>query len=300
MSSSPDDDGAQNSSRAILTSVKQLVAGGVGGICLVLAGHPMDTIKVRIQTMSTPAPGERPQFGGTFDCVSKTFRNEGLKGFYRGMFAPLIAATPINAVCFFGYGLGVRLQTHGSPTDVGKLSYEQLYKAGMLSGFCTALINAPVERIKCLLQIEQGSASKAKYKSFADCTTKVYLNGGVRSTYRGLIATFMRDIPSSGAYFAGYEFLKKNGQQFFFTENTTAITLLAGGFAGIFYWMIGIPADVVKSKIQTAPDGKYSNGYQSVIKSILQKQGVKGFYRGWLPVFIRGKLVLSYSFSHLQ
>lgn len=250
-------------------------------------------MKVRIQTMPTPVAGERPQFRGTFDCVSKTFRNEGIRGFYRGMFAPLIAATPINAVCFFGYGLGVRLQTHGSPTDVDRLSYEQLYKAGMLSGFCTALINAPVERIKCLLQIEQGSASKAKYKSFWDCTTKVYLNGGIRSSYRGLLATFLRDIPSSGAYFAGYEYLKKHGRQFFFTENTTAITLMAGGFAGIFYWSIGIPADVIKSKIQTAPDGKYSHGYRSVITSVLQKQGITGFYRGAIPVFIRGKRSVS-------
>ena len=90
-------------SRALLTSAKQVIAGGVGGICLgrcllyckfvffsfteniffvnqVLAGHPMDTIKVRLQTMPTPKPGEKPLFTSTLDCVQKTIRREGKGG----------------------------------------------------------------------------------------------------------------------------------------------------------------------------------------------------------------------------
>jgi hypothetical protein len=37
--------------------LKQFIAGGVGGVCLVLVGHPLDTIKVRIQTMDI-VPGQ--------------------------------------------------------------------------------------------------------------------------------------------------------------------------------------------------------------------------------------------------
>ena len=285
MATSDNQDGTKIT--ALFTSIKQLIAGGVGGICLVLAGHPMDTIKVRIQTMPTPKPGEKPQFSGTFDCFSKTLRREGFTGLYRGMFAPLIAATPVNAVCFFGYGIGVRLQTNGSPTATDRLTYSQVFKSGMLSGFCCALINAPVERIKCLLQIEQGSMSKAQYKGFWDCAKKVYADGRVRSNFRGLLATLSRDIPASGCYFMSYEYFKKHGQQLFQTKNQSLITLFSGGLAGICFWTIGIPADVIKSKFQTAPNGKYDNGYRDVIRSILEKQGILGFYRGAIPVFLR-------------
>lgn len=272
---------------AWIASMKQLVAGGAGGVCLVLAGHPMDTIKVRIQTMPTPKPGDPPMFTGTIDCVRRTLTNEGIRGFYRGMLAPLIGATPVNSICFFGYGLGVRLQTHGSPTQVDKLTYQQLFNAGMLSGFCTALVNAPVERIKCLLQIEQGSVKTAQYKGFWDCARKVYANGGIRSNYRGILVTFARDIPSSGMYFMGYEWLKKKGTATFNLQNQTAITLFAGGAAGMLYWAVAIPADVIKSKIQTAPEGKYSDGYRSIVQSMFAKQGLTGFYRGATPVFLR-------------
>ena len=37
--------------------IKNFIAGGFGGICLVLSGHPFDTIKVRMQNM--PVPGKQ-------------------------------------------------------------------------------------------------------------------------------------------------------------------------------------------------------------------------------------------------
>ncbi|KAL0599847.1 LOW QUALITY PROTEIN: Mitochondrial carnitine/acylcarnitine carrier protein [Plecturocebus cupreus] len=73
----------------------------------------------------------------------------GIMGLYRGMAAPIIGVTPMFAVCFFGFGLGKRLQQK-HPEDV--LSYPQLFAAGMLSGVFTTGIMTPGERIKCLLQ----------------------------------------------------------------------------------------------------------------------------------------------------
>ena len=32
--------------------VKDFISGGVGGVCLVVAGHPFDTIKVAVQPTS--------------------------------------------------------------------------------------------------------------------------------------------------------------------------------------------------------------------------------------------------------
>jgi len=46
-------------------------------VCLVLAGHPLDLIKVRMQTMQV-APGEEPPFRNSFDCIRKTFMREGV------------------------------------------------------------------------------------------------------------------------------------------------------------------------------------------------------------------------------
>ena len=95
--------------------VKEFIAGGFGGCCLVLSGHPLDTIKVRLQTMPDVKPGQTPLYNGTLDCAKKIVANEGFKGLYKGMFAPLLGVAPMYAVCFLGFGVGKSLQTPSKP-----------------------------------------------------------------------------------------------------------------------------------------------------------------------------------------
>lgn len=47
-------------------------------------GHPLDTIKVRLQTQPTP-----PIYSGAVDCFRQTLQSEGPFGFFKGMLAPL-------------------------------------------------------------------------------------------------------------------------------------------------------------------------------------------------------------------
>jgi solute carrier family 25 carnitine/acylcarnitine transporter 20/29 len=49
-------------------------------MCLVLAGHPFDLIKVRLQTMRV-APGQAPPYKGALDCARQTLAKEGVSVF---------------------------------------------------------------------------------------------------------------------------------------------------------------------------------------------------------------------------
>ena len=60
---------------------KELFAGAMGGVIQVLSGQPFDTVKVRLQTQ----PGS---YSGLIDCVSKTYKSDGVSGFYRGTLTP--------------------------------------------------------------------------------------------------------------------------------------------------------------------------------------------------------------------
>lgn len=260
---------------------KDTIAGGFGGICAVMIGQPLDTIKVRLQTMPTGA-GQTPLYNGMIDCARKTIRNEGVTGLYKGMSAPLVGVAPIFSLSFFGFSVGKRLQQEHS-TDV--LRPGQLFAAGMLSGVMTTTIMAPGERIKCLLQVQQGQA-KPKYSGPIDVVRQLHREGGLRSVYRGTMATLLRDIPASGAYFAGYEWIRRQvaGNA---DELSMAATLFAGGLAGVLCWTVGLPADVAKSRLQSAPDGTYPKGLRSVFREILSEGGVLALYRGVTPVMIR-------------
>ena len=60
-------------SKQTLSSLRSLAAGGVGGVCAVLVGHPFDLVKVRMQT------AEKGVYTGAIDVVKKTIAREGLR-----------------------------------------------------------------------------------------------------------------------------------------------------------------------------------------------------------------------------
>ena len=60
-------------SKQTLSSFRSLIAGGVGGVCAVVVGHPFDLVKVRMQT------AEKGVYSGALDVVRKTVAREGLR-----------------------------------------------------------------------------------------------------------------------------------------------------------------------------------------------------------------------------
>lgn len=64
------------------------------GVLGLLVGHPLDTIKVRQQTLGT----------NIFVTITRTFKHEGIRGFYKGMLFPLLTIGPSNAIFFGMYG----------------------------------------------------------------------------------------------------------------------------------------------------------------------------------------------------
>ena len=65
----------------VTRTLKNSAAGTVGGIGVVLTGHPFDTLKVRLQTQ----PVAKPVYNGLADCFIKTLKWEGFGGLYKGV-----------------------------------------------------------------------------------------------------------------------------------------------------------------------------------------------------------------------
>jgi solute carrier family 25 carnitine/acylcarnitine transporter 20/29 len=73
-----------------LSQLRSFVAGGFGGICAVVVGHPFDLVKVRLQT------AEKGVYSSALDVVRKSVAKDGLRqGLYAGVSAPLVGVTPM-------------------------------------------------------------------------------------------------------------------------------------------------------------------------------------------------------------
>jgi len=264
---------------------KDITSGTVGGIAQVVAGHPLDTVKVRLQTQVT-VPGQPAQYGGMIDCFKKTFAHEGVRGLYKGAMSPLAGAMAHNAGLFFFYGQSKLLVSSHYGRTVETMSLFNLWQAGAMTGFCVNFIEAPIDVLKCKLQAQIG---KGQYAGVWDCAKKLYAQRGMVAIYQGLGATTMRNVPCFASYFTGNEFVKRyltpKGE-----KPTLLTTFLAGGGAGFSFWGLWYPLDIIKTRMQTdatmPADRKYKNIADCVMK-IMRNEGGRAFFKGYVPSLIR-------------
>lgn len=285
----------QQAKAAATSQLRNLAAGGIGGLCAVIVGHPFDLVKVRMQT------AERGVYSSALDVARKTIAREGLaRGLYAGVSAPLVGVTPMFMVSFWGYGVGKSLvekltPVPHSPTGVPLYTIPQISAAGFFSAIPMTLITAPFERVKVLLQI-QGQKQLApgenpKYANGLDVVRQLYRQGGIRSVFRGSAMTLARDGPGSAAYFASYEYVKRKLTPKDPATGTPSgelslpAVIVAGGAAGVAMWIPVFPVDTVKSRLQSA-EGRPTIG--GTIRGIYANGGgIRAFFPGFGPALAR-------------
>jgi solute carrier family 25 (mitochondrial carnitine/acylcarnitine transporter), member 20/29 len=271
-----------------MEQLKSLLSGGVGGMCLVLAGQPFDLIKVRLQTA---APGSGVSAWG---LTRATLRAEGVRGLYRGMAAPLAGVTPIFALCFWAYDLGRHtIVERRGYAGLGDLSLLEVGVAGAGSAIPTTLIMAPGERVKVILQTQGGGSGPPRFAGPLDVVRHLVRTQGVASVFRGAGATLARDGAGSFAYFAAYEWIKRQLTPAGSSALSPTAVVLGGGAAGVANWLVALPIDVVKSRLQaqvgapTAAGGPPPPGALAVARALVAAEGVAGLYRGLGPALLR-------------
>lgn len=283
----------QQAKASATSQLRNLTAGGIGGICAVIVGHPFDLIKVRMQT------AERGVYSSALDVARKTIAREGLtRGLYAGVSAPLLGVTPMFMVSFWGYGVGKSLiervsSVPHSASGTPQYSVGQISAAGFFSAIPMTLITAPFERVKVLLQIQGQKVlkpgEKPRYSGGLDVVRQLYRSGGVRSVFRGSAMTLARDGPGSAAYFAAYESVKRALTPKDADGNPTAAlslpaVIVAGGAAGVAMWIPVFPVDTIKSRLQSA-EGRPTIG--GTIRGVYRSGGVKAFFPGFGPALAR-------------
>ena len=119
---------------------KDIVCGSFAGAVCCITGHPLDSMKVRMQNA-------KPRVGFREIC-KRTLKQEGIKGFYKGIGPPMITVPLINSVVFASYEFCKRMLGVKSEDD---FTVTQSMVSGMFAGFVNSLVLTPVELVKCRL-----------------------------------------------------------------------------------------------------------------------------------------------------
>uniref|UniRef100_A0A8D1DL41 Solute carrier family 25 member 48 n=1 Tax=Sus scrofa TaxID=9823 RepID=A0A8D1DL41_PIG len=279
--------------------LEDFVAGWIGGAASVIVGHPLDTVKARLQAGTG--------YGNTLSCIRMVYRRESVFAFFKGMSFPLASIAVYNSVVFGVFSNTQRfLSRHRCPeAEAGPPHMlSDLLLASMVAGVVSVGLGAPVDLIKIRLQMQTQPLQEANlglkpraaalgeqpaYQGPVHCIATIVRTEGLAGLYRGASAMLLRDVPGYCLYFIPYVFLSDWITPEAHAGPSPCAVWLAGGMAGAISWGTATPMDVVKSQMQA--DGVYVNKYKGVLDCIsqsYQKEGLKVFFRGITVNAVRG------------
>ncbi|KAI9275071.1 mitochondrial carrier domain-containing protein [Helicostylum pulchrum] len=133
----------------ILWSNRTIIAASSAAVVGVISGYPFDSVKTRLQTQ---------HYDSINACIKKTYKEEGVRGFFRGVIPPLVTVSIIKSISFSVYEKTKAYYKRVYPNIFDKntmLSTMAISTfAGAVSGAFIATLSCPFELVKVQKQLE--------------------------------------------------------------------------------------------------------------------------------------------------
>ncbi|CAG9943573.1 unnamed protein product [Clonostachys rosea f. rosea IK726] len=189
------------------------------------------------------------RFRGPLQCAMQTISQEGFRGLYKGATPPLLGWMFMDSILMGSLNARLQIQYAARKSD--------------------RLYSGPI-----------------------DCLTKIYRHHGVRGVFHGLSATLIfRSF--FFCWWSSYDIFSR-WMRDHTSMSTPAINFWAGGLSAQVFWLTSYPSDLVKQRIMTDPLGKgLGDGerrfyrWTDAVKTVYKESGLKGYWRGFLPCFLR-------------
>ncbi|KAK4948536.1 Mitochondrial dicarboxylate transporter [Elasticomyces elasticus] len=256
--------------------------GGSAASMAAVVTHPLDLIKVRLQTRLPDAPKS------TLGTAAYVYRNQGITGLYAGLSAALLRQMTYSTVRFGVYeDLKERFAPQPTPDNPKpKHSLLNLVLMSSAAGFLGGIAGNPADVLNVRMQSDASKPPEVRrnYKHALDGLVRMIREEGFASIFRGVEANSTRALLMTASQLASYDVFKQVclrdlGMSDNFLTHFTAS--LAAGFVAT---TLCSPVDVIKTRVMSA-GGKSS--ILQLLSEASRKEGPLWIFRGWVPSFIR-------------
>ncbi|EHA56782.1 hypothetical protein MGG_11878 [Pyricularia oryzae 70-15] len=247
------------------------VAASMSSALSTAAAFPLDSVKTRMQTY---------KYSGFIDCVRHTYQTEKLRGFFRGVTAPMISITAVRTFSLsiynrsrttyarvlqekFGVDVVGHMRKSGNYPNFWTVS--TIGAAGATGGSLITVLACPFELSKLSAQVSvllsdrkncpnpKDYAVAASYQNKGTWQTmkNIVRHRGYSGLYTGFSLHLLRDTLGTGLYFMTYESAKQILTSLSGTYQSNPLpVLISGGLCGIVSWALIYPIDSAKSIYQ--------------------------------------------------
>ena len=235
-----------------------VIAGAAGRAISQSTIHPIDTIKVRMQT------GGLMRGGGFL---------KNAQSLYRGVGGAATGAGIAIGTYYAFYGSTLRLLRDHVGLPIGSAAFA----AGAAGAVGSSVVKVPLA--VCIRSVQAGV-----YPNFITAAREISGAAGVRGLYTGYVPTVLEDVPDMAVKFMSYELLRATHMTLTGRgpgDSDALADLVIGGTSGAVAAAVTTPFDVVKTRMMcTAAESP--SLFQSV-KMVMKSDGMRGFFAGVGP-----------------
>lgn len=299
--------------RAFIDSTAGAISGGISRTVT----SPLDVIKIRFQVQLEPTSSwallhrelsTPSKYTGMFQATKDIYREEGLRGFWRGNVPALLMVMPYTAIQFTVLH---KLKTFAAGSSKSEdhihLSPYLSYISGALAGCAATVGSYPFDLLRTILA-SQGEPKV--YPTMRSAFVDIVKTRGFRGLYAGLSPTLVEIVPYAGLQFGTYDTFKRwtmalnryRSSNPSLTDTDYGLSsfqlFLCGLAAGTCAKLVCHPLDVVKKRFQIEGLQRHPRygarvehrDYKNILdalRRIFQREGLAGFYKGILPSTIK-------------
>ena len=182
-------------------SIESFISGAGAGAAATTVTYPLDLLRTRFA-----AQGTERVYQSLFAAVRDIARDEGPRGFFRGLGAAVVQILPYTGLFFASYeALHLQLGSNNMPFG----SADAI--AGILASVFAKTGVFPLDLVRKRLQVQGPTRSKyihpniPEYRGVLRTLQMILQMEGVRGMYRGLTVSLVKAAPASAVTMWTYE-----------------------------------------------------------------------------------------------
>ncbi|KAK9707676.1 Mitochondrial oxaloacetate carrier protein [Basidiobolus ranarum] len=195
-----------SSDDAMTTAV---IAGAASGVCAAAISSPFYLVKTRMQSYSpTNAIGYQHHYKSTFSGLSQIFRQEGIRGLFRGVDAAMMRTSIGSAAQLSSYDK-CKQAILKSPSFEDNVYTHCL--ASMITSVFVCIVMNPFDVVSTRMynqKANQATGKGALYRNPIHCFVRTVYTEGVSGLYKGVLAHYLRIGPHTILTFVFLEQIK--------------------------------------------------------------------------------------------
>jgi solute carrier family 25 (mitochondrial dicarboxylate transporter), member 10 len=255
--------------------------GGMSAVGAVFFTHPFDLLKVHLQT-------SKKENLGLVRTLRRVLQQQGVSGLYQGISGGAMREGTYSTMRFAVYHFlkddAVR-KNHGEP-----ISTTHNVLLGMVGGALGGAFGNPADIVNIRMQADSRvpPEQRRNYKHAIDGLLRVRREEGSAALLRGVRPNIIRAMLLTTGQIAAYDLAKASllSNRVVPMADNVQTHILASMVAGLVATTACAPADVVKTRLMNMKHNEYKSATDCFLK-VVEHEGVRGLYKGWLPAYMR-------------